>query len=116
VTSGVVLAPPGTMSAIAIESGAVKTVDPRRFYTQQIPQPAGLLADRFRLDKMVTHGVDDETPSLVRDALERLHVTTVCVPPSFRRTITFLRRVGYEPRFRATTSLQCLEGHPTESA
>jgi hypothetical protein len=109
VNSGVVLAPLGTMTVIAISSGNVKTVDPRRFYTAQIPQPKSLLADRFRLDRLAQKGIGGLSHQRVADALRNLHVTTVCVPQQYTNARTFLEQDGYTPRFRATTALACLE-------
>jgi hypothetical protein len=109
VRSGVVLAPLGTMAVIAIESGNVKTVDPRRLYTLQIPQPKALLADRLRLDRLEQLGIGGLSHQLVTDALRNLHVTTVCIRQKYKNARTFLETVGYTPRFRASNALTCLQ-------
>jgi hypothetical protein len=109
VSSGVVLAPLGTMAVIAIESGKVKTVDPRALYTRQIPQPKSLLADRFRLDRLAQNGIRGLSHQRVSDALRNLHVTTVCIPQKDTNARTLLEQLGYSPRFRAPNALTCLE-------
>lgn len=109
VDSGVVLAPLQTMSVIAIESGKITTVDPRTFYSRQIPQPASLLADRLRLDRMIVHGMEGLSRPTLTTALNRLHVTTACASVQFVGVEAYLRQRGFRPGFSAPAGLVCFE-------
>src|SRR3954451_1055986 len=69
-----------TMYAIAIVSGDVKTVNPRRYYLVMIPQPRQMLRQRLLLTRFADSEVSDFGHAAgVKSALRDLHVGTVCL-------------------------------------
>ena len=104
---GIVLAPSGTMYAIAIVSGDVLTVNPRTFYLVMIPQPKRMLQQRLLLtrfaDRGIRHAVDVDR---VKTALRDLKVGTVCLSPRRVAAIALLTTLGYRSAF-AVDGLQC---------
>lgn len=112
VHDGVLLAPAATMSAMAVVTADVKTVNPRSYYTALIPQPSAVLGERRLLTRFAQTGLGRAQPDAVARALTSLRVTTVCVHASHVQAVDFLHAHGYQDAFRAG-DLRCVTGAPS---
>jgi hypothetical protein len=107
----IVLAPEVAMQALAIRSGAVKVVNPRREYTRLIPQAPGERKARLRLSQWV-RGIRPIAIGKVAVLLRRVRVGIVCAKPAQFGLLEGLQSLGWVESF-AAGQLACFRGPAT---
>jgi hypothetical protein len=107
----VVLAPQVAMQALAIRSGAVKAVNPRREYTRLIPQPPGERRARLRLSRWI-RGIRPIAIGKIAVLLRRVRVGIVCAKPAQFGLLEGLQSLGWAQSFTAR-QLACFRGPAT---
>ena len=105
-----VLAPDVAMQALAISSGTVKAVSPRREYTRLIPQPRGKVKARLRLSRWIM-GIRPIEIRKVAVLLGRVRATIVCAKPEQFGLLEALQSLGWTESF-AAGQLTCFRGPP----
>jgi hypothetical protein len=105
-----VLAPPGVMRALTISSTRAFSVVPRKFYLPTVREPQADTRARITLLRFV-RGQNDPPQSRkkIAKALERLDVTTVCLPPERKARLKLIDKLGYDERTEVGY-LVCLRG------
>ncbi len=101
-----ILMPPAAMIVLSIYTVEWHGVAPRPLYVASLQEPARLKAARKVLVRLAAARHPAPSPSAVRQALHRLDVGTVCLPPADHSGQRSVRSAGFGPFARVGT-LSC---------
>lgn len=93
--TGPILAPDSTMRAITLSTTRVHAVDPLRSYVTVLVEPADQHRARILLSDAISGRGKPPTPAATAQALQTLHVSVVCVRPSWLNRLHLFEAAGY---------------------